>query len=120
MEGNAAAARTFREGLILNCHELLVKFPQRALADAVLAAEVLNLIGKADEAEEAAKQLVNTKNLPEALLARCTTVLADCRWYAGDLVVGLEVVPARRTARGNLKGSDDCLSNTNAVTRENL
>ena len=120
MGENAAAARTFREGRILNCHELLIKFPPKGQADAVLAAEVLNLIGKTDEAEEAANQLVNTKNLPDALLARCTTVLADCNWYAGDLAVGLELYRLAVTARGSFKGPNDCLSSTNAVAGENL
>ena len=118
MEANAAAARTFREGLILSCHELLVKSPQRALADAVLAAEVQNLIGKAHEAEEAAKQLVNTKNLPQALLARCTTVLADCRWYAGDLVVGLELYRlAARRAEASKDLTTVCRTQTQLLER---
>ena len=84
--------------------------PTKADSEAVLAAELLNLIGRADEAEAAATRLVQKNGLSSALLARCTSVLADCRWYGGDLSAGLELYQARSTARGSLEGRVDYLS----------
>lgn len=81
----------YREGRLLECHELLARSPTKADSEDVLATELLSLIGRAADAEAAATRLVRKNGLSSALLARCTSVLADCRWYGGDLSAGLEL-----------------------------
>src|SRR5688572_11186375 len=91
MELNGSTARAYREGRLLDCHDLLRRLPTTTDSEAVLVAELLNLLGRADDAEATARRLVGTNKLPAGLLARCTSVLADCRWYGGELSAGLEL-----------------------------
>jgi DNA-binding NtrC family response regulator len=118
MELNGSAARAYREGRLLDCHELLLRLPTKSDSEAALAAELLNLLGRADDAEAAASRLVGTNGLPDALLAKCTSVLADCRWYGGELSTGLELYKlAVRRAEASKDVSTICRANTQLLER---
>ena len=112
------AARAFREGRLSDCHELLLRSPAKDDSEAVLAVELLNLLGRADEAEAAATRLVEANRLTESLLARCTSVLADCKWYRGELSLGLELYQmAARYAQASKDVSTICRANTQLLER---
>ena len=90
MQSNEQAAAAFRKGHFLETHEFLRR-AHFSDADAVLQAEVHLCLGNHHDAERVAGRLSQTKRLPQALLARCLSVLADTRWYAGDLLSSLEL-----------------------------
>ncbi len=92
--------------------------PPKADSEDVLATELLSLIGRADDAEAAATRLVRKNGLSSALLARCTSVLADCRWYRGDLSAGLELYQvAVRHAETSKDVSTICRATTQLLER---
>ena len=118
MDLNGSTARAYREGRLLECQELLLRLPTMTDSEAVLAAELLNLLGKAADAAAAARRLVETKTLPSGLLARCTAVLADCRWYGGELSAGLELYQlAVRHAEISREIPIICRANTQLLER---
>ena len=91
MNAQTPAAQAFREGRLLDCQEILGRSSSHSTYEAVLAAEVLALLGRTDEAETAAHTLLHTRGITESLEARCTSVLADCRWYRGERDAALEL-----------------------------
>jgi hypothetical protein len=118
MDPTAPAARAFREGRLSDCLELLFRLPVRSDSESVLRAEILSLLGRADEAEAAATSLVRSNKLPDALLARCTTVLADCGWHRGELTNGLELYQlAVRYAHDSKDVAIICRANTQLLER---
>ena len=118
MELDRSAARAYREGRLLDCHDLLLRLPSPTDSEAVLAAELLSLLGRADDAEATARRLARTNKLSAGLLARCTSVLADCRWYGGDLGAGLELYKqAVRHAEASKETAIICRVNTQLLER---
>ena len=118
MELNGSAARAYREGRLLDSHDILRQLPTMNDVEAVLAAELLNLLGRSNEAQAAAHRLVGTNRLPAGLLARSTAVLADCKWYGGDLSAGLELYTlAARYAEASKEISTICRANTQLLER---
>jgi DNA-binding NtrC family response regulator/tetratricopeptide (TPR) repeat protein len=85
------AARAFRRGHFLEAYESLRQSIRDSDTDAVLLAEILQFLGKGDEAERSATKLISSKRLSHDLLARCTSIIADSKWYAGALDAGLEM-----------------------------
>ena len=75
MDVKSTAALAFRQGRFSACHDLLSSVSKRSDSDEVLAVEVLSLLGKTDEAEEAAERLVHSNALDATLLARSTQFL---------------------------------------------
>ncbi len=98
-----SAGLAFREGRLSDCYELIARASHRTEADSVLAAEALTLLGRSDDALIEAKRLAGNQRLEPSLLARCTVILANERWHAGDFEAGLELYRAASNLAENSK-----------------
>ena len=113
MELETAASAAFREGRLSDCDDLLRRKARKSEADEILAAEVAALLGRTQEAELAARRMRQKPNVAAGLLARCTSIEADCLWHRGELVAALGLYElAVEQARASRAASLLCRANT--------
>ena len=91
MEVSDAVGRAFREGRFLHAQQALLQNVPTSDGDKVLAAEVLQLLGKAQEASLVASRLLHGTRPTDDLRARCTLIVAEVKWQAGRLKDALEL-----------------------------
>ena len=119
METTASAARAFREGRLLDCQEHPESLAEPSTAETVLGRRFSHLLGRTDEAETVAGAVSYKHGIGRTILARCTSVLADCQWYRGERDVGLELyqLAPHSTCRGIKGRVIACRANTQFLER---
>ena len=81
--GNERVTQAYRQGNFTVAYNALTSSPATGDLEAVLTAELLNYLGRSDEAQRAVTRLMRSGKLPKPLQCRCTSVLADEQWYSG-------------------------------------
>jgi DNA-binding NtrC family response regulator/tetratricopeptide (TPR) repeat protein len=87
----ASRAMALRRGHFRDAYRFLAGTQVISDADAVLAAELFFFLGRSADARASVRRLLESGRLSSSLSYRCTTVLADIEWYAGDLNEGLRL-----------------------------
>ena len=81
--GNERVTQAYRQGNFTVAYDALTSSPATGDLEAVLTAELLNYLGRSDEAQRAVTRLMRGRKLPKPLQCRCMSVVADDQWYSG-------------------------------------
>jgi DNA-binding NtrC family response regulator len=91
MEVNDAAVSAFRQGLFRRAHETLTRQETASVANSLLCAETFQFLGQTVETSRIIARLMRSGGLDSRQSARCTALLADAKWYDGNLPGALDL-----------------------------
>ena len=84
MESRDPAHAAVRRGHFREASDRLKRRANASVDDSVLLAEILYQLGRTDESVHASSGLLRNASLADSAASRCTSILADDRWHAGD------------------------------------